>query len=294
MTEIDLSKFNGSEEELYEAARLIGRANYRQTCVVLTDGILQRSWHETNEFLRLCGVGLTGIVGFENLYTPKKLNNIMKWAGKGATSMARELRLPMPKAVTTVKPSGTLSKIMDTTEGVHKPLGRYIFNNIKFSVHDPIVESAKAAGYRVFADPYNKDAVLVTFPVDYGDVGFTEVEGKHVNLESALDQLERYRWLMSQYVEHNCSITVSYSPEEVPAIVSWLLEHWDVYVGVSFLFRNDPTKTAADLGYAYLPQEVVTKEEFEAYSKNLKKLKFADSFEELQDEGCSTGACPIR
>mgnify|MGYP000703523677 CR=1 FL=1 len=58
---------------------------------------------------------------------------------------ADELGLPRAKAVTTVKPSGTLSKIMDTTEGVHRPLGRYIFNNVTFSKHDPIVPKMKAA-----------------------------------------------------------------------------------------------------------------------------------------------------
>lgn len=294
LTEINVSSFNDDYEGLLEAARLVGRANYRQCCVNLEDGVLQRKWHETNEYLRLCGVGLTGIVGWDQLYEHKQLNMVMKAAGKGATSMARELKLPMPKAVTTVKPSGTLSKIMDTTEGVHKPLGRYIFNNVKFSIHDPLVTKAKDAGYRVFPDPYNKDAVLVTFPVDYGDVGFTEVDGKHVNLETAIDQLERYKWLMEQYVEHNCSITVSYSPEEVPSIIQWLLDNWDVYVGVSFLFRNDPTKTAEDLGYAYLPQEVVDKDTYQSYVDSLLPLTLVDSLEELKDEGCSTGACPIR
>lgn len=294
LTEIDLSKFNGDEEGLYAAARLIGRSNYRQCCVNLEDGILQRSWHETNEYLRLCGVGLTGIVSWEHLNDPKKVEVVKKWAGKGATSMARELRLPLPKAVTTVKPSGTLSKIMDTTEGVHKPLGRYIFNNIKFSIHDPIVAQARKANYRVFDDPYNKDAVLVTFPVEYENVKFTDVDGKEVNTESAIDQLERYRWLMDNYVEHNCSITISYSEDEVPGVISWLLDNWDTYVGVSFIFRNDPTKTAEDLGYAYLPQEVVTKEAYEAYVSTLKPLKLTDSLEEIQDERCSTGACPVR
>lgn len=294
LTEINISAFNGDYEGLCEAARLVGRANYRQTCVNLEDGVLQRAWHENNEYLRLCGVGLTGIVGWEDLYTPKQLNGIMKAAGKGAVGMSRELMLPTPKLVTTVKPSGTLSKIMDTTEGVHKPLGRYLFNNIKFSVHDPIVAKARAAGYRVFDDPYNKDAVLVTFPVEYPNVSFDVVDGKEVNTETALEQLERYKYLMEEYVEHNCSITVSYSPEEVPGIIEWLLSNWDTYVGVSFLFRNDPTKTAADLGYAYLPQEVVTKETYEAYVSTLKPLELVDSFEELKDEGCSTGACPIR
>jgi ribonucleoside-triphosphate reductase len=294
LTEINVASFNGDFEGLCEAARLVGRANYRQTCVNLEDGILQRKWHENSEFLHLCGVGLTGIVSWEHLYEPDKVKAVMKWAGKGATSQARELRLPLPKAVTTVKPSGTLSKIMDTTEGIHMPLGRYIFNNIKFSIHDPIVENCKKAGYRVFDDPYNKDAVLVTFPVEYPNVRLSKVGDKEVNIESAIDQLERYRWVMDNYVEHNCSITVSYDKDEVPGIIDWILDNWDTYVGVSFLFRNDPTKTASDLGYAYLPQEVVTEETYRAYASKLKPLKLVDSLEELQDDECSTGACPIR
>jgi len=294
LSEINLTSFNNDFDGLCRAAYLIGRANYRQTCVVLTDGILQRTWHESNEFLRLCGVGITGIVGWDQYGVDNKLKAIKKWAGKGSLSMAKELGLPPPKLTTTIKPSGTLSKIMDTTEGVHKPLGRYIFNNVKFSVHDPIVDECRKSGYRVFEDPYNKDAVLVTFPVEYSKVTFDNVGGKEVNIETAIDQLERYRYVMDQYVEHNCSITISYSVDEVPAIVEWIHYNWDTYVGVSFLFRNDPTKTAEDLGYAYLPQEVVTKETFESYVSKLKPLNLVNSSEELKDDECSTGACPIR
>jgi len=74
------------------------------------------------------------------------------------------------------------------------------------------------------------------------------------------------------------------------------LTNWDTYVGVSFIYRNDPTKTAADLGYTYLPQEVVTKETFKAYTKTLLPLDLdkANTLEELDQESCATGACPIR
>lgn len=296
LVEVDLGKFNGDLIGLRRAYHLAARANYRQTCVNLDDGILQRTWHELNEFLRLCGVGATGIVRWEFLDSPDMWQLLSIYAIRGANSMADELGLPRAKAVTTVKPSGTLSKIMDTTEGVHKPLGKYIFNNIKFGVHDPLVPILRDAGYRIFSDPYSTDAVLVTFPVSYEDVKFETVNGVEVNTETAIDQLERYKMLMRNYVDHNCSITISYSPDEVPAIIDWLMENWDSYVGVSFIYRNDPTKTAADLGYPYLPQEVVTKEAFEAYRDSLLPVDLdqANSFEELVDEGCATGACPIR
>ena len=298
LVEVDLSKFNGRWDRLLEVMRLIARANYRQTCVNLDDGILQRTWHELNEFLRLMGVGLTGIVCWEHLHRADKFRDLKKAAGRGMISMADELKLPYSKLITTIKPSGTLSKIMDTTEGVHKPLGKYIFNNVKFSVHDPLVPLCKDAGYRWFEDPNDETAVIITFPASYESVRFSKAlmngEEVELNLESAVDQLERYKMLMEYYVEHNCSITVSYSPEEVPSIIGWLLENWDSYVAVSFLYRNDPSKTAKDLGYSYLPQEVVTKARYDEYVGELRPLKVVGSTEELMDEQCSTGACPIR
>lgn len=300
LVEVDWGKFVGDLNGLLRAIRIAARANYRQTCVNLDDGVLQRTWHELNEFLRLCGVGATGIVKMLDAMTPDQheawLPQFRSAAVDGAVSMADELGLPHPKAVTTVKPSGTLSKIMDTTEGVHRPLGRYIFNNVTFSKHDPIVPKMEAAGYKVIEKPFEPDSVLITFPVAYEDVSFDEVDGKHVNLETAVEQLERYKLMMDHYVDHNCSVTISYDPSEVPAIVDWIYANWDCYVGVSFIFRNDPTKTAADLGYAYLPQEVVTEETYNAYASTLLPVDLddANSFDELQDEGCATGACPIR
>jgi len=262
----------------------------------LNDGILQRTWHELNEFLRLCGVGATGIVRWEHLSNPEAWQALRQSANDGAESMADELGLPRAKLVTTVKPSGTLGKIMDTTEGVHKPLGKYIFNNVKFGIHDPLIPILQEANYNVFKDPSSSDAMLVTLPVSYEDVEFDVVDGTEVNLESAVAQLNRYKILMDNYVDHNCSVTISYSPDEVPAIVDWLLDNWDTYVGVSFIYRNDPTKTAADLGYLYLPQEVVTKEMFEEYTSKLLPINLdsGNTLDEFEQEGCATGACPVR
>jgi adenosylcobalamin-dependent ribonucleoside-triphosphate reductase len=306
LVELNLAAFNGRLADMWLAARLLARANYRQTCVNLVDGVLQRAWHENNEFLRLCGVGVTGVAQWESSGDRAVWKMLRRHVTNAACQMADELGLPRPKAVTTVKPSGTLSKIMDTTEGVHKPLGKYIFNNVRFSKHDPFVDNLRRAKYRVFDDPSSSDAVLVTFPVAYEGVEFDEVDGKSVNLESAVAQLERYKMLMECYVDHNCSITVSYSPEEVPEIVSWLHDNWSSYVGMSFLYRTDPSKTAADLGYLYLPQEVVTKADYDAYVKMLRPVKGMEAgaeemktevdYDLVVDSGseCATGVCPIR
>lgn len=300
LVEVDWGKYVDDFKGLQIAVYLAARANYRQTCVNLDDGILQRSWHELNEFLRLCGVGATGIVKFldynKHMNIPSMLQILRASAKQGANSIADELGLPRAKLVSTIKPSGTLSKIMSTTEGVHRPLGKYIYNNVTFSKHDPIVPIMTAANYTVIEKPFEPDSVLITFPVAYDDVEFQVVDGKFVNLETAVEQLDRYKLMMDNYVDHNCSVTISYDPTEIPSIINWIMENWDAYVGVSFIYRNDPTKTAADLGYAYLPQEVVTKETYDDYVSTLANVDIenANSFDELTDDDCATGACPIR
>lgn len=294
LTEIDLNKFHGDSDGLRRAVHLAARANYRQTCVNLRDGILQEAWHLNNDFLRLCGVGLTGIATRPDLKA-YDYAELQRTAVAAAYAMADELGTPRPKNITTVKPSGTLSKIMDTTEGVHKPLGKYIFNNVVFSKFDLVVPKLRSAGYRVFEHPFDKESVLATLPVAWDTVQFDKVNGVEVNIESAVDQLDRYKMLMQTWCQQNVSATISYDTSEVPAIIDWLLTNWDNYVGVSFLFRNDPTKTAADLGYPYLPQEVVTKAVYDEYVSRIAPFVVDETtVSDTLDDDCASGACPIR
>lgn len=311
LTEVNLLAYKGDKVGLERALYLAARMNYRQTLVNLKDEILQEAWHLNNAFLHLCGVSITGVAARPELtaYDYKRMRNI---AVSAAYSMANELNSPLPKNVTCIKPSGTISKIMGTEEwgevpeGIHLPLGKFVFNNITFSKHDPLVALFRNAGYSIMEKPYEPESVLVKFPVKYENVPFSrttvtrkngKVEEVEVNLESAIGQLERYRLLQETWCEQNVSNTISYDPSEVPSIINWLLENWDTYVGVSFLFRNDPTKNAEDLGYAYLPQEVVTKEVYEAYASTIKEINYMGiEYRELENAelACANGACPIR
>lgn len=346
LVETAVCRFNGDEDALHRAHYLVARANYRQTCVNLDDGVLQRTWHELNEFLRLCGVGVTGIIGWEYHDDAGAWQDLREVAVRGADDMADELGLPRAKLKTTVKPSGTQSKVFglegdEVPEGAHRPLGRYLFNRINFSKDDPIVKVLEEANFEVITNPYDSTGRVVTIPVEYNNIEFDKVTMEvkrrkvvnpqdygwsaddidwddperplmlsedawiivepedvevEVNLESAVDQLDRYKLLQDNYVDHNCSITIYYDPEEVPDIIDWLIANWDSYVGVSFLYRTDPTKTAEDLGYPYLPQQPVDEQTFRAYVEKLKPVDFSgtDIDEMLDDPDCAGGACPIR
>jgi ribonucleoside-triphosphate reductase len=309
LVEVDVSKFYLDSSGLHRALILAARMNYRQTIVDFRDGILQESWHLNNEFLRLCGVGVTGIIQREDL-SEFDWKSLKYSAVTAARSMAKELNLQHPKNVTTVKPSGTISKIMDTTEGIHKPLGRYIFNWVNFSKNDPIVNIIKNANYKVIDNPSDPTGCIVCLPISWDHIEFDTVSKLihtpddkefdtvecEVNLESAVSQLNRYLKIQNYYCDHNVSNTISYDKDEVSSIINWLLENWNSYVAVSFLFRTDPTKNAKDLGYEYLPQEVVTKEEYNKYINQLLPVNFdkVHTYHEIKQEDCLTGACPIK
>jgi len=274
---------------------LLARANYRQTCVNLLDGILQAAWHENNQNLRLCGVGLTGLAARTDLGS-HDFSVLREEARVAVDSMARELGLSFSAAVTTVKPSGTLGKAMDTPNGFHQPLGRYIFNWVNFGPHDPMLPLLREAGYASTPNPDDAKSTLVCLPVDYG-TDFKQ--------ETAIQQLDRYAMLMESWCDHNVSCTIYYEPDEIPAIKAWLSDpvNWSCYVAVSFLPRN-PTAT-----YSYYPQVKATKEEYEKYVKQLKPITFGN-LGLLDDESngvvssghgtpppssdCVGGACPVR
>lgn len=292
---VNWAAFKDDWAGLSRAIQVVARANYRQTLVNLEDGILQQAWHENNQFLRLCGVSATGIVRRPDLLTPYNLRQLRNAAVFGARSMAEDLGTQIPKNVTTIKPEGTLSKLMDSTEGIHMPLGKHIFNHILFSIHDPLVEKMRRANYHIMEHPHDPSSVLIRFPVEWNDVAFTRVGNLEVNTETALDQLERYKLLMDNYVDQNASITISYEEEEIPLIAEWLHNNWSSYVGVSFIKKADPAKSAEDLGYPYLPQEVVDKGRYDTYVGSLKEVKLDDNMEhELLDEDCVGGVCPVR
>ncbi len=296
--EVNLSSFRGDKMGLERALYLAGRMSYRQSMVNLRDEILQEAWHLNNDFLHLCGVGLTGVRSRSDLtaYDYKRMKNITVSA---AYSMAGELNSPLPKNVTFVKPSLTLSAIMGTeawgevAPGIELPLGKYLFNYVAYPKDEPIVHRLKQSGYHVQEKPYEPETVLIRFPVKYDYLPFQRVkvtrktgrvEEIEVNQETAVQQLNYYHSVQSTWSEQNVSTTIHYEPSEIPQIIDWILENWDCYIGVNFVNKVDPTKNADDLGVPYLKEEVVTKEAFDAYRQRLRPVDYEGIEAPLEQE----------
>lgn len=314
LCELDVAKFRNDERGMQRALHLIARANYRQTCVNLRDGVLQDAWHQNNEYLRLCGVGLTGIARRPDL-TPYDYRQLKYIAVAAAYGMADELDRERPKNVTCVKPSGTLSKAhFDTTEGAHVPDARFIINSAGFNRREPIVNQLLEAGYWLYDHPSDPDSILAALPVGYPDVAMASCDGQDVNMETAVEQLERYKMLQRNWSDQNTSITVSFEPHEKKSMVEWFDRNWDDYVACSFTLRNkiEAGKNIRDVesfkdymsavakkrGFAYMPQIPITKEDYERYTANLKDIDIDAQVEgtivEPVEPECLNGSCPTR
>jgi ribonucleoside-triphosphate reductase (formate) len=312
LCEMDIAAFRGDDINMHRAMHLLARANYRQGCVNLRDGILQDAWHQNNEFLRLCGTGITGVVRRPDM-TSYDYRRLALTAIHGAYGQADELGMPRPGNVTTIKPSGTLSKaIFDTTEGGHYPDAANIINLTAFSRYDKTVEKLLESGYWLFDHPNDPDTILAALPVTYDDVDFGSPDG--INRESAVTQLERYRMLQNNYVQQNTSITVCYKPEEKKSLVNWFDKNWNDYVACSFLFREeidfannvyDPdsfwkfqSEVAAKRGFGYMPQVAVSPAVYQQYAAKLSDIDFDQeqmgSLDNDLIQECQGGTCPVR
>lgn len=281
---------------------VMARHNYRQTCVDLRDGILQEEWHSNNQYLRLCGVSLTGFGEHEP--TPFELRRLKRMATLGAYSMATELGMPLPKNITTIKPSGTVSKVMGTSEGIHTPAGRYIFNWVVFNTNDPLVKLVQDANYRTMEHPTLPDTTLVCLPIEFSsDKLDTSEHGFEYDNETVEQQFKRYMTIQHNWCDQNVSNTLYYKPEELDTLFNLVKNHWDDYVAFSFMPRQDLSKSKEQIlkecNAPYLPQELVAEEEYKEYTKDLKPINVFNvnndgQFDLLDEEGCANGVCPVR
>ena len=283
--------------ELFDTAYYLSRAAYVQTCVDLRDGVLSERWHRNNQHYRLVGVGVMGVA--ESGLTPAQWRRLRAAATHGAHSMAKELGLPLPYYVTTVKPDGTAGKAAGVSEGLHHPLAKHIFNYQNFNSDDPVVSLLESHGYEVKPNPMTPGNVLVNFPIKWGNENFKwrmDSDGVEVERHGAIDQLENYRRMMDNWCDTNASCTITYLPDEIPSIADWLHKNWDSYVGTAFMPRFDLKSVTPGL---YLPQTPVSEAAFNAYSTQLKPIDW-ERFNTRQGfdreagiDNCDSGVCGL-
>lgn len=270
---------------------------------------LSSKWKENTEAERLLGVSLTGIMDHpvlngsltafedmgeqENDYyyhweLPECLSQLRQYARETNEKWADMLGIPTSAAITCVKPSGTVSQLVDSASGIHSRHSAYYVRRIRMDKKDPMYAFLKEQGFSVEDDNRNKETTAVfAFPQKAPEGAVTRTD------RTAIEQLELWLIYQRHWCEHKPSITVSVKDEEWPAVISWVWEHFDEISGVSFLPFSDHT-------YEQSPYTDCTKEEYEELVKQLdikidftKMIEIRDNTEGSQTLACVAGQCEI-
>ena len=256
---------------------------------------LSKKWKENCEEERLLGVSLTGIT--DNEYTNGKTGNLEKTLAElrqvavdTAKEWADKIGIPMSAAVTCIKPSGTVSQLVDAASGIHARHSPYYIRTVRADKKDPLAKMMIDAGFPAEDDVTKPDHTYVfSFPIKSPDNAIYRSD------MNAIQQLELWLTYYRHFCEHKPSITVSVREEEWPEVGAWVWNHMDEMSGVSFLPFSDHV-------YAQAPYQDCTKEEYEALlnkmPKNVDWSKLADyerqdSTIASQELACAAGGCEI-
>ena len=244
---------------------------------------LSAEWKKNTTEERLLGVSLTGIMDNKMMSNPdpKFLQELRDVARKTNEKYAKRLDVPVSASITCVKPSGTVSQLVDSASGIHTRHSDYYVRTIRMDKKDAIYDFLKEKGVHVEDEQFRPDSTAVfSFPIKSPNGSITR------NDKTALEQLELWLTYQRHWCEHKPSVTISVRDEEWLEVGAWVYKHFDEISGISFLPHSDHS-------YVQAPYQECTKEE---YMKLLKETPKSIDFKELIEdddmtEGAQTMAC---
>jgi ribonucleoside-diphosphate reductase alpha chain len=262
---------------------------------------LSKKWAENCAEERLLGVSLTGIM--DNEYTNGRatqatglfnigdmLEGLREEAVKTNKLWAAKLNIPVSAAITCVKPSGTVSQLVDSASGIHARHSPYYIRTVRADKKDPLAVMMKEMGFPVEDDVMKPEHTYVfSFPQKSPDHAVFRTD------MTAIEQLELWLVYQRHFCEHKPSVTISVKEDEWPEVGAWVYNHFDEMSGVSFLPFSDHV-------YQQAPYQDCTKEEYEALAAKmpkdidwtmLAKYEKRDSTTGSQELACVAGGCEI-
>lgn len=268
-----------------------------QAC--LTDfRFLGSKWKQNSEEENLLGVSLTGIWDNPMTCTPgQPLNELLDRLRHGARFVNSHLNivygLPLSAAITTVKPSGTVSQLVNSGSGIHPRHAKAYIRRIRSDKKDPISDFLIEQGVHHEEDVYNPSAWVFSYPIVAPEGAVTRED------VTALQHLEVWSAYRENWTDHNPSVTISVNGTEWEEVGNWVYNNFDKVGGLSFLPYDGGT-------YQQAPYETVTDSNREFFDKLVTSTpsdidwrglafheKGYDSTEGAQELACTAGACAI-
>jgi len=249
---------------------------------------LRKVWQRNTEEERLLGVSLTGIMDnplmtTKNQGLEKLLEHLRDIAVRTNVEWAGRLGIPVSAAITCVKPSGTVSQLVDSASGIHARYSQYYVRTVRGDNKDPLTQFMADMGVPNEPCVMKPDTTTVfSFPQK-------APEGAVVTADmSAIDQLETWLVYQRHWCEHKPSVTISVKPDEWFEVGAFVYKHFDEMSGVSFLPFSEHT-------YQQAPYQEIDKDVYnmllKTMPKNIDWSKLSDYEKEDNTSGMQTMAC---
>jgi len=259
---------------------------------------LRKVWKDNTEEERLLGVSLTGIMDHKvlsgDIFNENALRdmliNLKEHSIKINKKWAEMLGVNQATAITCVKPSGTVSQLVDSASGIHPRYSPYYLRTVRADKKDPLCDMMLDKGF------YGEDDVMK--PNDTKVIYFPMKSPKSSvmrDAKSAIEQLEIWKMYQLHWCEHKPSITVYVKEEEWLQVGAWVYENFDVMSGVSFLPHSDHS-------YKQAPYQEVDKKTYEEWlAKTPRNINWMDltNYEKedtttsSKELACTAGACEV-
>jgi adenosylcobalamin-dependent ribonucleoside-triphosphate reductase len=247
----------------------------------------QSHWAETNRVMlrnRRIGCSMSGLVQF---ISNRGLGELHVWCNQGYSYIRQVdktysdwLCIPTSIKCTSVKPSGSVSKLPGATSGVHWPISRYCKVRVRVAKNHKIIENLKAANYSMEECIYNNTAMAVEFPVDHG-------EGLRAEDEvSCWEKISLASFMQRFWADNQVSATITFDPKTEGKQIEAMLDYFQYQLkGVSFLPMGG--------AYKQMSYEPITKQQYEDMASKIKPIRWTYSEDSISEKFCDTDACQI-
>lgn len=255
---------------------------------------LRKAWQRNTEEERLLGVSLTGVMDHEILSMPSReaeewLAELKRVVIETNKEWAEKLGIGQSVAVTCVKPSGTVSQLVNSASGLHARFSEFYIRRVRILTDDPLCKMMIEKGFPGEQDKFNPRNWVFSFPIKSPESSVVVEE------QTVQHQLEVWKMLQDHWCEHKPSCTIYYTDDSFLEVGSWVWEHFDQISGISFLPYSDHV-------YEQAPYEKISEERYlELLSKMPGEVDWADLGDyELEDSttssrelACAGGVCEV-
>lgn len=255
---------------------------------------LRKAWRENTKAERLLGVSMTGILDNHLLNNPDSqelpglLESVRQLCVETNEDLALKLGVERSAAITCVKPSGTVSQLVDSASGLHPRHSKFYYRRVRADNKDPLTQFMIECGIPHEPDVSKPDSTTVfTFPIKAPEGALTR---KDVD---ALTHLKLWLVFQRHWCEHKPSVTISVTEKEWPEIGAFVWKHFNEMSGVSFLPYDGGS-------YRQAPYEECTEEQYKELLAKLPQniewdsvVEVDDNVEGVQTLACTSGVCEI-